>query len=158
MAVSIKIRARTRLNPLIGYCSWEDSGPQKEIISHLPLADGEIALGIYTPYPQTIKDAIVVTSYGLWIFYDSDYHAQFIKYTGIASTSEPSETKKGTTLKLKLIDNSLVTLQVIGWNEETRVTDAVLFLSFLMYVTEDIEKQTGKPSQIKWYELSDSDQ
>ena len=45
MAVNIKIRARTRLNPLVGYRSWEDSEP-KEITSHLPLAFRETALGI----------------------------------------------------------------------------------------------------------------
>jgi hypothetical protein len=155
MAVSMKIRARTRLNPLVGYHSWEDSEP-KEIISHLPLAKGETALGIYTPYPQILKDAIVVTSHGLWVFYDNYPDVKFVRYADIASTSEPSKTEKGTTLELKLIDNSRLTLQVTGWNEDTRITDAILFLNFLMYVDGDIEKETGKPSQIEWYTLSDS--
>jgi hypothetical protein len=72
------------------------------------------------------------------------------------STSSPSKTKKGTTLELKLIDNKSLTLQVTGWNEKNRLTDAALFLQFLIYVDGDIEKQTGKPSQIEWYTLSDS--
>ena len=155
MAVSIKIRARTRLNPLVGYRSWEDSEP-KEITSHLPLANRETALGIYTPHPQTLKDAIVVTSHGLWVFYDNHFNAKFVRYTDIVSTSEPSKTKKGTTLELKLIDNKRLTLQVTGWNKETRLTDAFLFLNFLIYVDRDIENQTGKPSQVEWYTLSDS--
>jgi hypothetical protein len=145
----MKIRARSRLNPLVGYCSWEDSEP-KEITSHLPLAFGETALGIYTLHPQTLKDAIAVTSHGLWVFYDNHFNAKFVRYTDIASTSSPSKTKKGTTLELKLIDNKSLTLQVTGWNEEERVTDAFLFLNFLMYVDRDIEKQTGKTSQVEW--------
>ena len=67
------------------------------------------------------------------------------------STSEPSKTEKGTTLDLKLTDNSRLTLQLIGWNEPERLTDAALFLQFLIYVDRDIEKQTGKPSQVEWY-------
>ncbi|OQY48698.1 MAG: hypothetical protein DRR08_32560 [Candidatus Parabeggiatoa sp. nov. 2] len=155
MAVSLKIRARRLLNPLAGYRSWEDSEPS-DITSHLPLTNGETALGIYTPHPQALKDAIVVTSHGLWVFYDNS-NAKFVRYTEIVSTSEPSKTKKGTTLELKLTDSSRLTLQVIGWNEEERLTDAALFLQFLIYVDRDIEKQTGKPSQVEWYTLSDSD-
>jgi hypothetical protein len=155
MAVNIKIRARRLLNPLAGYRSWEDS-EQKEITSHLPLANGETALGIYTPHPQNLKDAIVITSHGLWLFYGNHSNAKFVRYTDIASTSEPSKTKKGTTLGLKLIDNSRLTLQLTGWDEETRFTDAFSFLQFLIYVDGDIENQTGKPSQIVWYTLSDS--
>jgi hypothetical protein len=155
MAVNIKIRARRLLNPLIHYHSWEDSEP-KEITSLLPLAHEETALGIYIPHQQTLKDAIVITSHGLWLFYDNHSNAKFVRYTDIASTSEPSKTKKGTTLGLKLIDNSRLTLQVTGWDEETRFTDAFSFLQFLIYVDGDIENKTGKPSQIEWYTLSDS--
>jgi len=79
MAVNIKIRARRLLNPLAGYHSWEDSDPS-DITSHLPLAVGETALGIYTPYPPAIKDAIVVTSDGLWVFYDNHFNAVFIRH------------------------------------------------------------------------------
>jgi hypothetical protein len=136
MAVNIKIRARRLLNPLIHYHSWEDSEP-KEITSLLPLAHEETALGIYIPHPQAIKDAIVVTSHGLWVFYDNHFNAKFVRYTDIVSTSEPNKTKKGTTLELELIDNKRLILQVTGWNEKNRLTDAALFLQFLIYRRSD---------------------
>jgi hypothetical protein len=154
MAVNIKIRARRLLNPINCYSSWEDIELPKEISRYLSLAKGEIALGIYNCHPPNLKDAIVVTSQGLWIFYDKPFEARFIKYTNIASSNAPNKTKKGTTLDIKLTDETLLTLQVTGWNEDEYLTDAALFLQFLIYIDMDIEKETGK-SGAKWYTLSD---
>jgi len=155
MPVPVKIRARRYLNSLTCYRSWEND-EEKDITNHLSLAEGEVSLGIYAFHPKEIKDSIVVTTLGLWVFNCNNFNAKFIKYTDIVATSKPSKSHKNSTLEIKLKNGSQLTLKVMGLTGE--VTDAFSFLQFLMCVDKDIERETGKCPQVEWFTLPDSDQ
>lgn len=136
----IKARAHRILRRLPHYLAIDEaSSDEKTELEEFELQDGEAILGIYENIPHQLRERVVISTRGLYLFKDEAW--QHITYASMSEVKPTAPDKEGkmnaSMLAIKLKTGEEIEIPVKGGTDRTR--DIWSFIQFLDRVIEDIK-------------------
>ena len=132
--VTVISRARRILRPMSHFQFFSEEGLLSTSLG-LPLAEGEMPIGVYMNKPPTLRDSIVVTNFSLII--DSDGVWTPIPYARIVKALTPENKVDNSCLRIVLQDGSII--QVPVRESGHGGSDAFEIIRFLDRVIADLK-------------------